>query len=171
MKKILSLLCAVVLISSCDINTDPVEFTATTELNEAIAVSIAQTSGTSVAFDENVDQDLNEIVANFSAINNVNINALSYRFANATGNANATIESATIVIEGITIASLSNVNIHQEANSGTTFNISDAAILDQLEAAFLANTEVNIQFSGTAVSEEGPVGFEVVVSVNLTVSL
>jgi hypothetical protein len=171
MKKVFPFLLAIVLISSCDVNTDPIELTATSNINEAISVSIPQTNGSTVAFDEAVDQDLNDIFSNFSDVTNVNINSLSYRYQNVSGNTNAVIEAATIVVNGVTIANLSNVNISQEANASTVFEITDSAILDQLETLFLNNTLAAIAFSGTAVSEEGAVDFEVALTINLTITL
>jgi hypothetical protein len=171
MKKYLTFLFAIVLMSSCDINTDPIELTATSNITEAILVSIPQTSGASAAFNETVDQDLNDIFANFSDVNDVNINALSYQYQNVAGNTNAVIEAATIVVNGVTIANLSNVNISQEASASTVFEITDTATLDQLEALFLSNSTANIAFSGTAVSEEGAVDFQIALTLNLTVTL
>ena len=171
MKKLLSLLFVVALTSSCDINTDPIELTATTEIEESIPVSLPQTSGVSVSFNETINQDLSEIITNFSDVNGVNINSLSYQYRNATGNVNAVIESATLVINGTTVATISNVNISQASSASTVFEITDTAILDQLEDLFLTSSSANIQFSGSAVSEDGPIDFDIAVSINLTVSL
>ncbi len=171
MKKIFPFLLTLVFLASCDVNTDPIELTATSDVNESISVSIPQTNGATVAFNESVTQNLNDIFSNFSDVSNVNINSLSYQYQNVTGNTDAVIESATISVNGTTIATLSNVNMAQEASNGTVFNIDDTAILDQLESLFLSNSSVNIQFSGTAVSEAGSVDFEIELSINLTVTL
>lgn len=171
MRKLFPFLFAVLLISSCDINTDPIELTATSDVNEAISVSIPQTNGATAAFNETVSQDLNDIFSNFSDVTNVNINSLSYQYQNVSGNTNAVIQSATIVVNGLTIATLSDVNISQSASASTVFEINDAAVLDQLEALFLNNTTATIEFSGTAVSEEGAVDFEIALTINLTITL
>lgn len=170
MRKVLLLIIAALVLSSCDINTEPIELTNTTVVNEIVAVSIPQTSGESVDFNENVDQDLSAIISNFNEINDININSLSYQYQNVSGNTNAVIQSATIVINGTTIATLSDLNINQEASNGTIFEISDVAILDAIEAQFLSNSNANIQFSGSAVSEEGSVDFDIAISINLTVT-
>lgn len=170
MRKVLLLIIAALVLSSCDINTEPIELTNTTVVNEIVAVSIPQTSGESVDFNENVDQDFTGIISNFNEINDININSLSYQYQNVSGNTNAVIQSATIVINGTTIATLSDLNINQEASNGTIFEISDVAILDAIEAQFLSNSNANIQFSGSAVSEEGSVDFDIAISINLTVT-
>ena len=171
MKKLIPFLLAIVLISSCDINTDPIELTATSTINEAIEVSIPQTNGTTVAFSETITQDLNDLFTNFSDVTNININSFSYEYKNVTGNTDATIESATIVVNGTTIATLTDVNMAQEAAAGTVFTISDTATLDQIESLFLSNSSANIEFSGTAVSEAGAVNFDIELNINLTVTL
>ncbi len=170
MKRLLSFLLVLAFIGSCDVNTDPIELTATATINEVVSVSIPQTTGTSINFNEDVNQDLTEIVSNFSDVTDININSLSYQYQNVTGNTNAVIQSATIVINGTTIANLSNLNINQAATDATVFEISDNTILDALEAQFLSNSTANIQFSGTAVSEEGPIDFEIALAINLTVT-
>lgn len=170
MKRLLSFLLVLAFIGSCDVNTDPIELTATATINEVVSVSIPQTTGTSINFNEDVNQDLTEIVSNFSDVTDININSLSYQYQNVTGNTNAVIQLATIVINGTTIANLSNLNINQAATDATVFEISDNTILDALEAQFLSNSTANIQFSGTAVSEEGPIDFEIALAINLTVT-
>lgn len=171
MKKFFGLLCAFVLITSCDVNTDPIEFTATTSVVESLSVSIPQTTNATANFNETVNFDLNSVVSNFSDINGITINSFTYKYQNVTGNTNAVIQSATIIINGVVIANLSDVNMAQEAANGTVFSISDSSILEQIETIFLNNTSVNIGFSGTAVSDAGPVNFDIELTIDLTVSL
>ncbi len=170
MKKLFILVFAMILVSSCE-DTAAIEITTSTSINESVAISVLQTSGNAIAYDETVTQDLTQLVSNFNDISDINIDALSYKFKNVTGNTNAVIESATIVISGNTIATISNVNIAQEATNATVFPITDTAILDQLETLFLNNSSVTIQFSGMAITDAGDVSFEVEVSMDLTATL
>lgn len=140
-------------------------------ITESVAVSIPQTNGTSVTFDETVNQDLTTVISNFSDVTDITINSLSYEYKNVTGNTDAVIESATIKINGSTIASISSVNMAQEANSGAVFNITDQTVWSQLESLFLNNASIDIEFTGTAVSDAGSVDFDIEFSVNLTVTL
>ena len=48
------------------------------------------------------------------------------------------------------------------------FEITDEVILNQLEANFLNNTSLIIQFSGTGISDAGDLDFEIEVSMQLT---
>lgn len=68
------------------------------------------------------------MISNFSDVTDITINSLSYEYKNVTGNTDAVIESATIKINGSTIASISSVNMAQEANSGAVFNITDQTV-------------------------------------------
>ena len=48
--------------------------------------------------------------------------------------------------------------------------ITDLNILDQLETSFLNNSSVTLNLSGMAISDEGDVSFEIVISMHLTAS-
>ena len=168
MKKFLTLIIAVALLSSCEDSADAIVLTASSSVSESVMISIPQ-STVSVDYDETINQDLNNVVSNLSDVTAINIDQLSYKFKNATGNTGATISSATLVVNGVTIATISNINITQESQNNTVFQITDTNVLDQLETIFLNNSTVTIQFSGTAV--DGPIDFEMEVSIDLTVTL
>ena len=125
MKNFLPLLLAVVFISSCEDNEMEVTLTANFSINESVAIQVPQTNGTAITYGEMVSQDLNEVVANFDDVSDITINSLSYQYQNITGNTNAVLESATIRINGNEIANISSVNVAEEANNGSVFNITD----------------------------------------------
>jgi len=158
-------LLTLLLISSCE---DSIEVTTTTNINESASVTILETNGTAINFNEVIEGDLNQLVSNFNSINDITIDSLSYTFANVTGNENAVITSATIEINATTVAVISNINIAQEALNGSVFEITDTAVLDQLETIFLNNSSVTIQLSGMAISDEGDVNFDLEFSMQLT---
>ena len=168
MKKLFPLLLTLLLISSCE---DSIEVTTTTNINETASVTILETNGTAINFNEVIEGDLNQVVSNFNSINDITIDSLSYAFANVTGNENAVITSATIEINATTVAVISNINIAQEALNGSVFEITDTAVLDQLETIFLNNSSVTIQLSGMAISDEGDVNFDLEFSMQLTAAL
>jgi hypothetical protein len=165
MKKLFPLLLTLLLISSCE---DSIEVTTTTNINESASVTILETNGTAINFNEVIEGDLNQLVSNFNSINDITIDSLSYTFANVTGNENAVITSATIEINATTVAVISNINIAQEALNGSVFEITDTAVLDQLETIFLNNSSVTIQLTGMAISDEGDVNFDLEFSMQLT---
>ncbi|MEQ6122713.1 hypothetical protein AAON49_00765 [Pseudotenacibaculum sp. MALMAid0570] len=168
MKKFLSLILTIALLSSCDVNTDPIEITASTTIVESVSINIPQSS-TSVNFDDTINQDLNDVFTNLNSATAINIDALSYKYTNASGNSGATISSATLVINGITVATITDVNITQASDAGTVFTITDTAILDQIESLLLNTSSVTIQFSGSV--NDGPIQFDVQVTAALTASV
>lgn len=167
MKKLVTMFFALVLITSCE-DSDTVQITASTSINESIIVNFPQTNGASVDYDQTTSEDITEIVSNFDTISSINIDSLSYQFKNVIGNTNAIIETASIIIQGNVIATISNINIATEASNSSVFEITDEVILNQLEANFLNNTSLTIQFSGTGISDEGDLDFEIEVSMQLT---
>jgi len=167
MKILVTMFFALVLITSCE-DSDTVQITASTSINESIIVNFPQTNGASVDYDQTTSEDITEIVSNFDTISSINIDSLSYQFKNVIGNTNAIIETASIIIQGNVIATISNINIATEASNSSVFEITDEVILNQLEANFLNNTSLTIQFSGTGISDEGDLDFEIEVSMQLT---
>jgi hypothetical protein len=167
MKKLFPFLLVLFVVQSCE---EPVEITETMVVNQSTIVTINQTNGTSVSFNDVIEGDLNQVVSNFNSITDITIDSLTYSFSNLIGNENASIVSASIEINGITVAVVSDLNIAQEIDNGSVFQITDLNVLDQLETSFLNNSSVALNLSGMAISEEGDVSFEIGVSMQLTAS-
>jgi len=167
MKKLFPFLLVLFVVQSCE---EPVEITETMVVNQSTIATINQTNGTSVSFNDVIEGDLNQVVSNFNSITDITIDSLTYSFSNLIGNENASIVSASIEINGITVAVVSDLNIAQEIDNGSVFQITDLNVLDQLETSFLNNSSVALNLSGMAISEEGDVSFEIGVSMQLTAS-
>ena len=167
MKKLFPFLLALIVVQSCE---EPVEITETMVVNQSATVTIEQTNGTAVNFNDVIEGDLNQVISNFNSINDITIDSLSYSFANLNGNENALIVSASIEINGIIVADVSEVNIAQEVENQSLFEITDVNVLEQLETSFLNNSAVTLNLSGMAISEEGDVSFDIVLSMQLTAS-
>ena len=165
MKKLIPFLLALIVVQSCE---EPVEITETKVINESATVTIEETNGTAVNFSDIIEGDVNQVVSNFNSINDITIDSLSYSFTNLTGNENASIISASIDINGINIAVVSDLNIAQEVENESIFQITDLNVLDQLETSFLNNSAVTLNLSGMAISEEGDVSFDIELSMQLT---
>jgi len=130
MKKLIPFLLALIVVQSCE---EPVEITETMVINESATVTIEETNGTAVNFSDIIEGDVNQVVSNFNSINDLTIDSLSYSFTNLTGNENASIISASIDINGINVAVVSDLNIAQEVENESIFQITDLNVLDQLE--------------------------------------
>lgn len=165
MKKLLPFLLALIVVQSCE---EPVEITESMLISESATVTIFQTNGNAVDFDDVIEGDVNQVVSNFNSINDITIDSLSYTFTNLTGNENASIVSAFIEINGITVADVSNLNIAEEIENESIFQITDLNLLDQLETSFLNNSAVTLNLSGMAISEEGDVSFDIELLMQLT---
>ena len=165
MKKLIPFLLALIVVQSCE---EPVEITETMVINESATVTIEETNGTAVNFSDIIEGDVNQVVSNFNSINDITIDSLSYSFTNLTGNENASIISASIDINGINVAVVSDLNIAQEVENESIFQITDLNVLDQLETSFLNNSAVTLNLSGMAISEEGDVSFDIELSMQLT---
>ena len=167
MKNVFPFLFALILIYSCE---ESVEITETMVVNQSATITINETNGTAVNFNDVIEGDLNQVISNFNSINDITINSLSYSFSNLIGNENASIVNASIEINGITIAVISGINIAQEIDNESVFQITDLNVLDQLETSFLNNSSVTLNLTGMAISEEGDVSFEIGISMQLTAS-
>ena len=167
MKNVLPFLFALILIYSCE---ESVEITETMVINQSAIVTINETSGIAVNFNDVIEGDLNQAVSNFNSISDITIDSLSYSFSNLIGNENASIVSASLKINDFTVSVVSDLNIAQEIDNESVFQITDLNILDQLETSFLNNSSVTLNLSGMAISDEGDVSFEIVISMQLTAS-
>ncbi|MDB2625309.1 hypothetical protein N9Y10_03850 [Flavobacteriaceae bacterium] len=167
MKKLFPFLLALIVVQSCE---EPVEITETMAINQSATITINETNGTAVNFNDVIEGDLNQVISNFISINDITIDSLSYSFSNLIGNENASIVNASIEINGITVAVVSEVNIAQEIDNESVFQITDLNVLDQLETSFLNNSSVTLNLSGMAISEEGDVSFDIGISMQLTAS-
>ncbi|MDB2632798.1 hypothetical protein N9Y20_00755 [Flavobacteriaceae bacterium] len=167
MKNVFPFLFALILIYSCE---ESVEITETMVVNQSATITINETNGTAVNFNDVIEGDLNQVISNFNSINDITINSLSYSFSNLIGNENASIVNASIEINGITVAVISGINIAQEIDNESVFQITDLNVLDQLETSFLSNSSVTLNLTGMAISEEGDVSFEIGISMQLTAS-
>lgn len=167
MKKLFPFLLVLFVVQSCE---EPVEITETMVVNQSAIVTINETSGIAVNFNDVIEGDLNQAVSNFNSISDITIDSLSYSFSNLIGNENASIVSASLKINDFTVSVVSDLNIAQEIDNESVFQITDLNVLDQLETSFLNNSSVALNLSGMALSEEGDVSFEIGVSMQLTAS-
>ena len=167
MKKLFPFLLALIVVQSCE---EPVEITETMAVNQSATITINETNGSAVNFNDEIEGDLNQVISNFISINDITIDSLSYSFSNLIGNENVSIVNASIEINGITVAEVSEVNIAQEIDNESVFQITDLNVLDQLETSFLSNSSVTLNLTGMAISDEGDVSFDIGISMQLTAS-
>lgn len=163
MKKIFSFLFVFLIFISC---VDDGGLRITSSTTGTVSISIPQTNGTAHSSDNTVSRELNDIVSNLDNASEINIDALSYTFTNVDGNTNAVIQAASLSINTITVADVTNINISQEED--TVFEITDATLLNQIEQQLLSGSELTIRLTTSTLSDESPVSFDIEVAVTLS---
>ncbi len=170
MKKLFPLFLITLLFVTCQDNL-PVTITTETSITESIEIQVPQTNGSPHATNEVINENLNNIVANLGEVSELNIDTLSYKFTNANGNPSAEILNATIVINGVNIASISNLNVTQESVNQTVFTISDESILNQIESLFLSTNSISIEYNSSTLSDASLLNFDLEFTLEMTATL
>ena len=115
MKKELLLFVLSIVFFACEDNL-PIEITTNTTATEDISVIAPQTNGTPHSSNETMSIDVNDLVSNNDAVVDINIDRLSYKYKNVVGNTAANIQSASIIINGVTIANQSKYCCSSRSN-------------------------------------------------------
>lgn len=173
MKKVFSLLLIAVFITSCGSLEELLELNVNNDLTENVDVHIPQTQGTAVNYDKTEIVDLStgsfaEYVGKISAIK---INSLTYKIKDFVGNSSGVIQAGSLKFDDIVVDEMTNFNIANAATAGTVFNITDAAVLSQIESTLVNNNSVTLKLTGTVLSDAGDMDFKVEVSMNMTATI
>jgi len=159
MKKIAPILLAVLVLLSCEDN-QTINISTPYTLDESFEVGIPQTGSGQTNFSEESTHDLSQLITNYNDINSVTVNSLTYQFTNFSGDTNGEIDAATLTINNVVIATISNVNISQEATNNTIFQITDTSLISQIENILETTSVVNLQAAGT-INSSIPVNFNI----------
>ena len=166
--KTLGILLLLSITVSCDEIDELTEFDASFTLNESITISVpegeeVQTFTQSVSLNLAEDQD---VADNLSAIEEVSIQSLTYRYTNVTGNEEAQINNAQFTIAGTTI----NVeSVNPTEAQGSIYTINDQEVLNAFSTALRSNPEGSIAY--TAQIQGAPVSFVIQVELEVTVTI
>ena len=173
MKKIIVLFVLATLTVSCGSLFELLELNVENDLTEDIVASVPQTSATAEAFNLTKTLDLRsgDFAEYVDKITAVKINTFNYKYKDFTGNENGKIVSGTLKFDDVVIGTITDLNISEAATAGTVFEITDAAILSQLENAFVNNSSTTITLSGEVLSEGDAMNFKVEVNIKLTATV
>ncbi len=173
MKKIIVLFVLATLTVSCGSLFELLELNVENDLTEDIVASVPQTSATAEAFNLTKTLDLRsgDFAEYVDKITAVKINTFNYKYKDFTGNENGKIVSGTLKFDDVVIGTITDLNISEAATAGTVFEITDAAILSQLENAFVNNSSTTITLSGEVLSEGDTMNFKVEVNIKLTATV
>jgi hypothetical protein len=162
--KLLVVLLIAFTFNSCDNVEDLADVTFTTTLSENFDVSISETQ-------ENIS---NQIILNLdnsdthdylTKLKSVNINKLTYKFTNYTGNESCNME-VEISTDG-NVFETKEFQIKQAVDNGTIYEITDVAKLNAMSIALKNNNQVTFKMEGTVA--DGSADFIVEVTAEVTV--
>ena len=173
MKKSIYLLLFSLIITSCNSLEQLLELKVNNDLTESVDAHVPQTGATAVAFNLNTTANLNtgDFAQYAGKISALKINTFSFKFKEFSGNNTGTIPTATLKLDDIDLLTLNNINISQSANANTSFNISDATVLSQVETALLNSNSISLKLDGNVLSEAGSMEFKVEISMNMTATI
>ena len=120
---------------SCDDLEELADITFDTTLSERIVVGVDQTTGTPSDFNQTIVLNLDNADTNqyLDQINDLSITSLSYKVIDFTGDPAGTID-AEFLVNDVSLLTNSFV-VKTEADSGTTYEVTNVAQLNQLASA------------------------------------
>jgi hypothetical protein len=156
-------------LTSCLSNDSPLNPAVTRNFNEIFSVEIQKTDGKANIFDKSGSFNLSEEISNVDDISSIAVEEIKYQFKNFSGNTEAVAKSLIIKINDIEIASKTDLNINTVVSAGTIYTI-DSTTLSSLENSILSNPNSTYTFSGSVLTDEGIVSFDLEVSIKLKAS-
>jgi hypothetical protein len=162
--KLLVVLLIVFTFNSCDDVTDLADVTFTTTLSENFDVSISETQE-SISNQVILNLDNSDTHDYLTKLKSVNINKLTYKFTNYTGNESCNME-VEISTDG-NVFETKEFQIKQAVDNGTIYEITDVAKLNEMATALKNNNQVSFGMEGAVF--DGPADFIVEVTAEVTV--
>ncbi len=152
---------------ACDKLTD-VNFDTT--ITERIPVHINQTTGTSTAFNESIilSLDNNDTHDYLNDIKAVEINSLTYKLIQFSGDANGTIDVQFYIDANPLMQN--DIIVKQSVDNLTIFEITDVQELNTIASALKNGHQVTARYQGNALCNNGSMDFKVEISMSVAVT-
>lgn len=154
---------------SCDQIDELTDFEVSFTLNEQVSIAVEQGDEDVQSFSQSTSLNLGEnsdVSDNLNAIENVEITGLTYSYVNVSGNENAQIASAQLIVGNTTI----QIEPTNPTNvQGQLFSVQDAAALNAIGNALRNNPLATVVYQGQV--EGAPIMFTVDVEVAVTVTI
>jgi len=171
-KKFILLLLVMTTAFSCDEVGELTDFDITDGFAETFTIAISGDSDDMPqSFTETVSIDLasnQDILDNIDLIENVDLNSATYEISNFVGMEGTTVTEASINFSGIFI-SVENIDLQQSDIDNTVYTIADSSVLNSIADILQNNTSVIATMTGTV--DSAPVTFDVIVTLNVTVTV
>jgi hypothetical protein len=169
MKKFSMLLFVVVILFSCDKLDELTEVNITQDFSTFVNVNVLENSdGIAQTWTESSTINLGaneEIQSNLDLIQDVNINSLTFKVINFTGEEGAIATEASLGF-GDTVISIADINLE---DSSTIYSVGSSSELNEIANDLKNATEITATVSGTVTST--PVQFDVFISLDITTKL
>ncbi len=167
--KFLSVLTFLISFASCESIEDLADVTFNTTLTDEIVVHIDQTNGTSAPFNmtQTISLDNADTHDYLSNIEEVNINSLSYKVINFSGDPAGTIDVEFFVDNVSQLANDFTVKI--QADAGSIFEVTNTIQLNAIASALKSGQSVTAKYQGTALCDAADMDFTIEVTVGVTI--
>ncbi|MFY0602313.1 MAG: hypothetical protein JXQ93_00075 [Flavobacteriaceae bacterium] len=166
MKKIAMLILIALFVSSCEDN-QTTAVTSSYTLDESFEVTHAATG--QVSYTETHTQDLNQLITNYDDVDAVSLNSLTYTITGFSGDTSGVIQSGTIAVNNLVIATISDINPSQAFVNSTVFEINDPSIVSQIESILETTPTLNMEASVT-INSGSTMTFSVAVHLDIDVT-
>ena len=169
MKKVIILLLTAVFLISCEDSQTPITITTSYTLDESFDLEIGQIAGTQATYTETNTQDLSQLITNYNDVDGVSLNTLTYEITNFSGDTSGMVESGTISVNNIVIATISNLNPSQASTNTTIFEINDPSIVSQIENILETTPVLNLEATVT-IPSSAPMTFSIEIHLGVDVT-
>jgi hypothetical protein len=157
---------------ACDEIDELTEFDITDDITETFTISVSEDSeDMPQSFTESITIDLasnQDIQDNISLIEDVMLNSLTYEISNFDGMEGTTVTEASINFSGIMV-SVADIDLQQSDLDNTVYTLADSSLLNDIAAILQNNTSITATMTGTV--DSSPVTFDVIVTLDVTVTV
>ncbi|MGC1473650.1 MAG: hypothetical protein WA775_13740 [Psychroserpens sp.] len=171
-KNIFILFSILTFITSCDELDELTEIDITQDFSTTVNVVLEEDSeGEPVSITETSIIDLasnQDIQDNLDAIEDVQINSITYQINNYVGAEDIVVTNASLNFD-TTVISVADINLLESDTNNTVYTISDSAQLNAIAAYLEDNSSITVTLTGTISST--PALFDVIISVDTTVTV
>ena len=167
--KYLAILTILISFTSCETIENLADVTFNTTLTDEIVVHINQTNGPSTPFDmtQTISLDNSDTHDYLSNIEEVNINSLSYKIINFTGDPAGSIE-AEFFVDNVSLLA-NDFTVKTQADASTIFEVTNTTQLNAIAIALKNGQSVIAKYQGTALCDAADMDFTIEVTVGIEV--
>ncbi|GAB5565809.1 MAG: hypothetical protein Wins2KO_28720 [Winogradskyella sp.] len=154
---------------SCDELDELTEFDVTTDYETTVSVSVPAGEDLTFSDQTTIDLTADEVIQdNLDAIEDIQLNTLTYEISNYVGVEGALITEASVSAAGITVP-VSNIDLQAADASDQQFVIADSTLLNTIANTLQNTNTVTVTLNGTV--SDAPVDFDVIIVLDITATV